>query len=306
MLSREEFIRLSLELNLFFARIAKEHSIFLESGFTGRDVRLAGEADNFKEEFERLLAEAAALSNGLISHAVASSGELTTPYTLSAERISSFYTGIRINTGLTQVEAGIGGNMNYAASPMLEQKVGALNQKAIALTNKLIGFKSNVLNSVLSCRLFTFNYPLLIDHILREARFYVKMLTKLQKRESILTEQDLLEQEVFWNRIMAEHSKFIRGLLDPTEENLINTANRFGKEFDDLTRQAINAVEQTNTFPEVTAESLNAANGLRDFKAAGTKGLIECNIRAIAVPLLGDHVLREANHYIRILKMFSH
>ena len=29
--------------------------------------------------------------------------------------------------------------------------------------------------------------------------------------------KNALNQEAFWNRIMAEHSKFIRGLLDPTE-----------------------------------------------------------------------------------------
>ena len=30
---------------------------------------------------------------------------------------------------------------------------------------------------------------------------------------------EIEEQEVFWDRIMAEHSLFIRGLLDPTEES---------------------------------------------------------------------------------------
>jgi hypothetical protein len=52
MLSREEFIRLSLELNLFFGRIAKEHSIFIETSFTGKDQNLAREADNLKVQFE--------------------------------------------------------------------------------------------------------------------------------------------------------------------------------------------------------------------------------------------------------------
>jgi Protein of unknown function (DUF2935). len=305
MLSREEFIRLSLELNLFFARIAKEHSIFLESGFTGKDVRLAEEADNFKEAFEGLLAETAALSNGIISPETTTSGELITPYTLSAERISSFYTGIRINSNLTQAEAAIGGSNIGFSNPMLEQRVSRLNQKAMALTNELIGFKSSVLKGVLSCKLFTTNYPLLLDHILREAMFYLRMLTRLQNREEMLNGQDLLEQEVFWNRIMAEHSKFILGLLDPTEESLIETANKYGKEFDELTRQAMAAVSNTSMLPAVTAESLMAANGLRDFKTSGTQGLIQCKIKAIAYPLLGDHVLREANHYIRILKMLK-
>ena len=306
MLTREEYIRLSLELNLFFGRIAKEHSIFLKSSFTAKDIRLAEEAENFKIQFENLLAEAISLANGVISPEVIASGELVTPLTLNAERISQYYTGIQINSNLTLAEMGLAaGSPGYMLSPMLEQRVFMLNEKAIRLTTALAQFKTKILNGVLSCRLFTTNYPLLIDHILREARFYLRMLAKLQNREEIITERDLLEQEIFWNRIMAEHSKFIRGLLDPTEVQLIITANNFGKEFDELTMKAIAAHEQAMGLEDVTSESLKAANDLKDFKATGTKGLIDCSIRAIAYPLLGDHVLREANHYIRILKIMN-
>ena len=303
MLTREEYIRLSLELNLFFLRIAKEHSIFLESSFTAKDLRLAEEADNFKIQFEMLLAEAISLANGVISPEVIASGELVTPLTLDAERISQYYTGIQINSNLTLSEMRlVPGSTGYMLSPVLEQRVYMLNEKAIRLTTALIQFKTKILNGVISCRLFTTNYPLLIEHIRREARLYRSMLTKLQNREEILTERDLLEQEIFWNRIMAEHSKFIRGLLDPTEVQLFNTANNFGKEFDELTLKAIAAHEQGLNIEEITSESLEAAKDLKDFKAAGTKGLVNCSIKAIAYPLLGDHVLREANHYIRILK----
>ncbi|AUS97076.1 hypothetical protein CDQ84_11040 [Clostridium thermosuccinogenes] len=303
MLTREEYIRLSLELNLFFGRIAKEHSIFLESSFTAKDARLAEEAENFKNQFEMLLAEAISLANGVISPEVIASGELVTPLTLNAERVSQYYTGIQINSNLTQAENALAaGSPGFMLSPALEQRVFMLNQKAMGLTSALAQFKSRILNSVISCRLFTTNYPLLIDHILREARFYLGMLTKLQKREEILTKRDLLEQEIFWNRIMAEHSKFIRGLLDPTEVQLISTANNFGNEFDELTMKAIAAHDQAMSLADITGESLKATNELRDFKASGTKGLLDCSIKAIAYPLLGDHVLREANHYIRILK----
>ncbi len=305
MLTREEYIRLSIELNLFFARIAKEHSIFIETSFTAKDARLAQEADNFKIQFEMLLGEFIPLASGVISPDVAASGELVTPLTLNAERISQYYTGTQINTGLSQAEAGLEGSSGFMPIPMLEQRVFMLNQKAIALTTALAQFKSNILNSVLSCRLFTTNYPLLIDHILREAKFYIQMLTRLQRREEILTEKDFLEQEIFWNRIMAEHSKFIRGLLDPTEVNLISTANNFGNEFDELTQKAIAAYDKAMNLADITDESLEATKKLKDFKATGTKGLIDCSIKAIAYPLLGDHVLREANHYIRILKMFK-
>jgi hypothetical protein len=224
---------------------------------------------------------------------------------MNAERVSEFYTGIPINSNLTTAAAGLGANPGISGSLRLEQRVFLLNDRAMSLARALADFKSHILNSVIACRLFTVNYPLLLDHILREARFYLMMLTKLQNREEILSQKGLIDQEVFWNRIMAEHSKFIRGLLDPTEVKLIGTAENFGREFDELTNAAIAAHDQSLNSSNVTRDSLKAANGIKDFKAAGTKGLIDCSIKSIIIPLLGDHVLREANHYIRILNQYS-
>jgi len=305
MLTGEEYVRLSLELNLFFGRIAKEHSIFMESSFTSKDKRLAEEADHFKIQFEMLLAEAISLANGIINPEVIASGELFTAFTLDAERISQYYTGISINTNLTQAEAGLSGNMGFAICPVIEQRVFMLNQKAIGLANALVQFKTRVLNSVLSCKLFTTNYPLLLDHIIREAQLYLRMLMKLQNREAILTKESLTEQEVFWNKIMAEHSKFIRGLLDPTEVQLISTANNFGNEFNELYRESKAAMDRTMSMSKVTRDSLKAAIEVSKFNEQGTQGLLNCKIKSIIIPLLGDHVLRESNHFIRLLRKYA-
>lgn len=47
--------------------------------------------------------------------------------------------------------------------------------------------------------------------------------------------------------------------------------------------------------------SLDETVKFREFKAAGAKGIQNCEIRSVILPLLADHVLREANHYIRLL-----
>ena len=35
---------------------------------------------------------------------------------------------------------------------------------------------------------------------------------------------------------------------------------------------------------------------------AGVEGIETCKIKSIILPLLADHVLREANHYLRLLE----
>ena len=56
---------------------------------------------------------------------------------------------------------------------------------------------------------------------------------------------------------------------------------------------------------KVTEDSLKATTEIRKFKAQGTQGLVECKIKSIIIPLLADHTLREANHYLRLLKIFT-
>lgn len=304
MLTVDEFVKQSLALHLFFGRIMKEHSFFLEISFTPRDRNYINQADSFRKAFDAMLVDAIALSNGVIDQDILQSGEVVTPYTLQAEKLSAYYTGVPIQTEITQSESGLSGD-GMAVNSMLEQRVQYLNDNAITLTNSLIQFKANILSNVLSCRMFTLNYPLLIDHIMREAKLYVSMMRKLQSRQVVNLESEAFEQEAFWNRIMAEHSKFIRGLLDPTENDLFMAANNFGNQFDQLTKEALQAMDRSIPLTKVTAESLDATEKIRNFNTAGTQGLLGCKVKSIIIPLLGDHVLRESNHYLRLLNMFE-
>lgn len=305
MISKQTFINQSLELNLFFLRIMKEHSIFLEAAFAMKDRNLIAQADAFKNEFARLLSFAISLSDGAIPSRVLKSDEIVTKYTSEAERATEFVTGISIDWSITDRELSLTPNMNIKNISMLTEQVYRLNQNSIAATNMIIQFKSNLKKDVLSCMLFTTAYPLLIDYILREAIFFTELLTRLQNGIEIDVRKDIIEQEAFWNRIMSEHSFFIRGLLDPTEEELFDIANNFGKEFETLRKEASSINKSSLELSDLTDKTLEETINIRDFKAQGTEGLLACKIKSIIVPLLGDHVLREANHYLSLLQSYN-
>lgn len=288
----ENYVRRSLEVNAFFARIMKEHSLFLAAGFTPADKEFTRRALFFKNEFEKILLEAITLSNGRIGCGVLQSCELVTEFTGTAEMQTQKMTGIPINTEITEKTCRLECGGCVRPDSAAARRVMMLNRSALKCVRELIEFKEAVLQRVLCCEMFTANYPLLIDHILREARRYCEMLEALESggdcRES---EKDT---EMFWNRIMKEHSLFMRGLLDPTECELIETANAFASDFGELLCKP-----DART---LTAESLAETMKLRDFKTSGVKGIEECKIKSIILPLLADHVLRESNHYIRILR----
>lgn len=300
MLLPEDYVRESLELHLFFGRIMKEHSIFLEAGFVAKDAAFAQQADMFKCRFAELLQEAVILANGVVSEETLNSGESITDKTLQAEQITQELSGINIESVITMEELRLTPDAGVSLS-QLEAQVTALNQKAIGLTNALVQFKTKILEGMLQCKLFTFNFPLLIIHIRREALFYINHLERLQRHMVVDFVQEAIEEEKFWNRQMAEHAQFIRHLLDPTESGLIVKAEGFDRQFNSLEQKVPGASLNKSDIINLTRETIAATRAFRDFKAAGTEGLLTCKIKSIIIPLLADHVLREANHYMRIL-----
>lgn len=296
MADKERYVVLSLELHLFFARIMKEHALFLEAGFTPANKDLAQTAGSFKQKFETLLRRSVSMSDGIVSRRVLASGEILTEFTTNAEIQTQRYTGISIDKEITAMESALNFGEPSRNDPVLRRQVGQLNQTALSLLDGLIAFKEKVLSGMLRCRIFTVNYPLLIEHIIREAKLYRTFIRNIETGRNA-DEQSMRQTELFWNQIMMEHAQFIRGLLDPTEDDLIKASNTFSQEYSALLSKS----RMTNDAVMLRQESLKETMKFRDFKTAGVQGIENCRIRSIILPLLADHVLREANHYIRLL-----
>lgn len=294
-----QYVASSLELHLFFARIMKEHALFLEAGFTPVNASFAEEADRLKVQFENLLLEVVRLANGVVCNKVLRSGEIITEFTAKAELQTQRLTGIAINQEITALEAALASGENFSPKPELVGRVRQINQTALRLLQRLILLKERIISNVASCRMFTMNYPLLIKHILREAKLYQSFLMQLESGRP-LEERTMRQTEQFWNRIMMEHALFIRGLLDPSEEALIKASNDFAMDYARLleTSRMRNELAGKGQGDAALQETLR----FRDFKVAGAKGIIGCEIESVILPLLADHVLREANHFIRLLR----
>lgn len=292
----QNFISLSIETHLFFARIMREHALFLEAGFPCKDELWIQKADFFRIEFENLLRDVVAIANGRVDSCLINSNELVTKFTIPAEQKTAQFTGISIDSRISESELAL---RTGKVRPDSREFLGAIfhiNERSLQLLNGLIDFKESILNEVNNCTLFTANYPLLIEHIIREAKLYRSTIEELMSNRR-LSYQKLCKTQLFWNQIMMEHALFIRGLLDPSEEQLIDTADDFAKDYKDLLetarRQDCRAMAQI---------SLAKTIEYRDFKTAGADGILNCKISSIILPLLADHVLREANHYIRLLE----
>ena len=170
------------------------------------------------------------------------------------------------------------------------------NRQALELANIMLRFKKNVREDVLSCTLFTQNYPLMIDHMIREAQYYIDMLKKVQSNTKENPIAMAHGAEIFWDQIMMEHAEFVDGLLDPSETAHKQKAKGFVKQYATLEAQA------SQNILETTLQNSNATRSFRSFAAQATQEILQCKVRSLILPLLSDHVLREANYFFRLLK----
>jgi len=294
----EEFIRISIETNLFFQRIMKEHLFFIQVNLQPTNPEYIREANGLKQVFEDLLAETVTHANGNVSESAIKSGEFVTPYTLKAEEINKKLTGASLNTEITKSEVRLIGNQNRGYMKWLEGVVFDINARTLNQLKKVIIFQEKLITLVSECKIFIPLYLEMLKHDTHEAKHYQKILQSLQEKKA--TQEDPCESLNFWNDIMGEHAEFIDGMLDPTEKDLRKKARAFAKKFEKLVEVCIKTAER-----QILQESIEDTKGIIDFKRASTEGLLQCKIKSIIPPLLADHVLREANHYLRLLTMLK-
>ena len=296
----EDFIRMSLDLHLFFLRIMKEHAIFMEAAFQRKDSSFIRTADMYKGEFEKLLFDVVRMANMEVSREVLESEEIVTPYTLKTEEKTQKFTGISINRNITVLEQQLRWREQCQERNLnINTRVKSINKRVLELLDGFIEFKETVLKEVESCCMYTANYPLLLRHIIREAKLYRDFVVELETKGTIC-EESRKEKYIFWNQIMMEHALFIRGLLDPEENELIKAADEFARDYAELLKEA--KEKNDCTMNGLLLKTKELTWRYREFKTAGTKGISNCEISSIILPLLADHVLREANHYLRLLE----
>jgi hypothetical protein len=191
------------------------------------------------------------------------------------------------------------------------RQVQAFNTEVYQAAVAIWSYKRKVLDLTLRCEIRHNNFPLLVDHISREAAYFANRLKELNEGKLAPTPDKVIEENVFFLRIMADHSKFIGHLLDPSERKLVDQAKEFSHDFDQLLFQAIDLGSmrpQSETKPildQFLDQNRVSVVSLRDFKKTARELIEACRIKSNIHPLLADHTFREASRFLEIIDMFE-
>lgn len=198
---------------------------------------------------------------------------------------------------------------NAGTDPQTIQRFNAEVHNAVS---HIWAFKRKILGLILQCQLpGQNNFPLLVDHTSREAFYFRNRLEQLNAGRLDPLPDAIINENVFFLRIMADHAKFIGHLLDPSERKLVDQARQFSQDFDQLLFQArdLDSMRpQSQTVPmldQFLDQNRVSVKSLRDFKKTARDLIEACRIKSIIHPLLADHVFREAERFLFIIDMFE-
>ncbi|WP_096435866.1 DUF2935 domain-containing protein [Alteribacter populi] len=191
------------------------------------------------------------------------------------------------------------------------RQIQDFNNEVYQAAAAIWSYKRKVLGLTLRCEIHSNNYPLLVDHISREAAYFANRLKELNEGILAPKPEAIIEENVFFLKIMADHSKFIGHLLDPSERKLVEQAREFSHDFDQLVFQAIDLDSMrphSETRPILTHflnQNKVSVTSLRDFKKTARELIEACRIKSNIHPLLADHTFREAERFLEIIDLFE-
>lgn len=189
-------------------------------------------------------------------------------------------------------------------TPKEVNAVKKLNEDSIDLLYQAAQYKEDVFRDNVEGKYRGFVWTMLAEHIRREPLYVIKTLQRLNKRIERPLHEDLVEENEFFLKIMAEHGAFLAHFLDMNEDELIELTRAITLKFKVLTLQARNMEIEPSSKTAILS-NLTVFRGatimLHDFLVEISRLAGTGEIRGTLDVTIMGHVTREAAKYLSVL-----
>lgn len=296
MLTNQQFIQTSLINNLFYLRTLRYFCINIQLSFYQNNERFIKDAESLGQKCEELGREIIQYADYELLKFAIQSSILSTKYTLECERLTEKLFDVKIATDITEQELQISPGVTVQVNEQTVNAIQAINQKAYVLTQNFITFCEEVRTKMLANELFSYSYPAMYDYMIEEAERYELELERIMKRDTT-SPIFVLNFEYQFNNVMREGAMFIRGLVDPNQEEIIKEADQFVTEFQTLMKKYQTEGLSPEKQKELTMQSLDTLNRFIAFIERCIEGQLNSSIYFIVEPIFLDNLYSEANYF---------
>jgi len=301
MLSDASFVLQSLNSNLYFLRTLREFCTNLQLSFLSNNEEYIDTARDFGKRCEELGAELIKYANGNVTKQALDNQIFVTDYTLDMELLTEKLFPIDIDTEITKRESALTPGFDENPSMEVVRALEKINNDALILVTNFIDFCQSIKIQMEDNRVFAYFYISLIDAILVEMNLYMVNLERLISKSSI-SPTFIAGYEYLFNDLLQRYSSFIRGLVDPSNNDTIIRATVFYNQFNALA----NKYKSTGLTPDIQTELKKESEELVDsFRRLITQlmsDVLSSNTYFLAPPIFLDNIYTTANYFKYVLQ----
>ncbi len=294
------FAQQSLIDNLFYLRTIRMFALNIQLSFFENNQDLIDIASDFGKRCEKLGKVAIDLADGKLDIQLKDVQIFLTPYTLDAELLTEKLFGIDINTDLTETEL----NLNYGNTNNVDQqyieKLKELNNNTYLLVNNFYDFCNHILERINNNELFSYSYPLFYQYMILETDLLIKELDRLINKtgtDPIL----VVRYQYYYLEAIRWITKFIAGLSDPSQSDIINQARMFDQELSQLLNKYNNVVITPDIEIKLNNEALDISSRIQSFLSSIIVKVLNGDAYFIVEPMFLDNLLTDINYFIYLL-----
>ena len=250
----------------------------------------------YQDLFKRILS----FSNGKVSKDFLSSNVLYTSYTRDLELDTIKYFDIGLDPSITLDCLKLtSGNMEL----LNLKEVDKYMEELLELLDKSTNILNNINIYIKDNNMFLTIYPLVIEHMINENKLLKDTLERLLKR--VGTDPTYVYSlEYYYSLFLKEHSLLIRNLMNPQKSKEIETCNKYYDLYNSLLNSFNNEVSPYS-IDGIYNKCMNITNRFKDFLEDAINMTIKSPSNFMVVPIILDHLLREANSYMNNLNHFN-
>lgn len=297
MLTNKDIYEQSLVNHIYFAGSIRSFCTTIGLTFFKNNQTYIDRAVALGYKATDIINEAISLMNKEISSAVLESEVYITPYTkdidLLTEKLFDVSLVIDVDDDIKSLKNK--GNVNYDS---VINKIDELNNKSLTLINDFKEFVTEIKNNLDKGELFSYLYIDFFNYMFDEISVYGRDIKRIESKNDY-TDFYLREFTYYFNELLRESAKYIRGFLDTKEQELFDRASYFVNAFASLTEKYLKSRDNP---VNLSVETERLVTSYKEYVTSVIKGLLATNVYLITPPVTLDNFLTNINVYLFIIK----
>ncbi|HHT38675.1 MAG TPA: DUF2935 domain-containing protein [Mollicutes bacterium] len=189
---------------------------------------------------------------------------------------------------------------------------GDFINEVMSLLVNFIEFKRYIIQKLLMCAINISLPPSFINHMINEAQEFYETLESIRRPKAVNTVEENIKLHKVWLPDSSGHATSLLMFIDAVEAFDREEARRFACDFNKLFIKANELgimIDRTNmsngALKYLNEQSKNKISDFIYFLSRIKELRIQCKLLGNLMPLIPDHMIREAQYYLSSIQSFN-